>query len=255
MNLLFFDIDGTLLPEGKTEISEKVVSAIKELKNEETKIFICTGRCYGQAKSHIDALSLDSYIVSNGQEVCLDGEIIYKSTMSKSELSEIETIASTYNLTLGVETRNNMVLKKTEEAEFVKGVIEGYGFLDVEISDELNDEIFQYWLFGEEVDLDLANDILKDKYTLYRWNEQCLEISPLNENKYNGITKVTSVLDNTITYGFGDGINDLEMLKGVTHSVAMGNACDEVKKISEYVTADINDDGLIKAFKVLSLGK
>ncbi|MFR2563038.1 MAG: HAD family hydrolase [Anaeromassilibacillus sp.] len=33
------------------------------------------------------------------------------------------------------------------------------------------------------------------------------------------------------------------MMKVVGHSIAMGNAVDELKEVADYVTADILDDG------------
>ncbi len=46
---------------------------------------------------------------------------------------------------------------------------------------------------------------------------------------------------------FGDGENDLEMLKEVGVSVAMGNAVNEVKKIATMVTDSNEEDGLVTA--------
>ena len=50
-------------------------------------------------------------------------------------------------------------------------------------------------------------------------------------------------------YAIGDGYNDITMMKVVGHSIAMGNAVDELKEVADYVTADILDDGLYKAFE------
>ena len=46
---------------------------------------------------------------------------------------------------------------------------------------------------------------------------------------------------------FGDGGNDITMLAHVPHSVAMGNANDEVKKHAAYTTSDVLDDGIYRA--------
>ena len=52
---------------------------------------------------------------------------------------------------------------------------------------------------------------------------------------------------------FGDGVNDLEMLAHVGVGVAMGNARVELKEIAQYVTSDIEDDGVLNALVHLGI--
>jgi hypothetical protein len=54
---------------------------------------------------------------------------------------------------------------------------------------------------------------------------------------------------------FGDGNNDIDMLKHVGVGVAMGNANDLVKAASDFVTDTINDDGIFKALKISEFSK
>ena len=48
---------------------------------------------------------------------------------------------------------------------------------------------------------------------------------------------------------FGDGGNDISMLRHVGIGVAMGNARDEVKAAADYVTASVDEDGVAKALR------
>ena len=50
------------------------------------------------------------------------------------------------------------------------------------------------------------------------------------------------------TVAFGDGPNDVEMLRFAATAVAMGNAVDEVKKAATFVTDSVNEDGLYNGF-------
>ena len=52
---------------------------------------------------------------------------------------------------------------------------------------------------------------------------------------------------------FGDGENDMGMLQLAGIGVAMGNAEEVVKQIADYVTADIDDDGIEKALRHFGL--
>ena len=52
---------------------------------------------------------------------------------------------------------------------------------------------------------------------------------------------------------FGDGGNDIEMLRYVGTGVAMGNASDEVKAAADYVTTSVDDEGICHALKHFKL--
>ncbi len=45
----------------------------------------------------------------------------------------------------------------------------------------------------------------------------------------------------------GDGTNDISLLSTAGFAVAMGNAQDEVKKVADYVTLDVEHSGLAAA--------
>ena len=48
---------------------------------------------------------------------------------------------------------------------------------------------------------------------------------------------------------FGDGGNDIQMLSHAGIGIAMGNASDEVKKVADFVTDSVDEDGVYKALK------
>ena len=79
-------------------------------------------------------------------------------------------------------------------------------------------------------------------------------IVEVTANNVNKATAINSILDewkfdkNEII-AFGDSNNDLEMLDYVGVGVAMGNASDNVKNQSNYVTLDNDSDGIYYALK------
>jgi hydroxymethylpyrimidine pyrophosphatase-like HAD family hydrolase len=77
----------------------------------------------------------------------------------------------------------------------------------------------------------------------------------------NGITKATGMqhyldyrgMSRDDTVAIGDGTNDFEMIEFANIGIAMGNACDELKRRADMVTLSINDDGIYHAFTKLGL--
>ena len=55
------------------------------------------------------------------------------------------------------------------------------------------------------------------------------------------------------TVAIGDGANDIPMLKCAHCAIVMGNAPAEVKKLADFVTTDVDKDGIEHALKWLGV--
>jgi hydroxymethylpyrimidine pyrophosphatase-like HAD family hydrolase len=84
-----------------------------------------------------------------------------------------------------------------------------------------------------------------------RWSRHGLDIIPGNGDKLEGIRQYIELkeISRDEIIAFGDGENDIGMLKYAGIGVALGNAGDQVKMSADYVTADIDDDGVWKALQ------
>lgn len=82
-----------------------------------------------------------------------------------------------------------------------------------------------------------------------RWHPLFTDVIAAGVSKSIGIDKVLAYegLSLEDAMAFGDGGNDLSMIQHVPYGVAMGNACDELKAIANYVTDDVDHDGIAKA--------
>ena len=74
-------------------------------------------------------------------------------------------------------------------------------------------------------------------------------------SKQHGIDLIAAHygIDLKDTLAFGDGGNDISMLRHAGIGIAMGNANDTVKQNADYVTDDIDNDGIVKALRHLDL--
>lgn len=84
-----------------------------------------------------------------------------------------------------------------------------------------------------------------------------IEVMPLGVDKGTGLSALAKYLKLTPSevMAVGDGENDLAMLRYAGLSVAMGNACDTVKKTARVVTESNDEDGLAKAVERVLRGE
>lgn len=102
-------------------------------------------------------------------------------------------------------------------------------------------------------------DYLKDNYQLIAKPFQGLvhsmftgdiyyEFNALDVNKYNAFKETLLLMNEDFDFiAFGDGHNDLELIEAATIGVAMGNACEKLKDIADYITDTNEEDGIAKA--------
>ena len=74
------------------------------------------------------------------------------------------------------------------------------------------------------------------------------EVTADDANKASGMLELAAHwgFDAAQTVAFGDGYNDVEMIRRAGLGVAMGNGCDEAKQAADYVADDVDRDGIYK---------
>ena len=96
--------------------------------------------------------------------------------------------------------------------------------------------------------------LLKHSWTA-RITPDLVDLIPNGVGKDTGIREVCERfgISREETMGFGDGQNDLVMLKYVGTAVAMDNAADNVKAAADYVTLTTEEGGITKALQHFGL--
>lgn len=255
---IFFDIDGTLVSFETHRMPQSTINALKILREKGIKVFIATGRAF----SVIDNLGdeeFEGYITVNGG-CCLNKnrETIYKNTiLSADKKALVEYLTGTKTFPCMAATGNKVIINYVDEN--VRQMLDLINFTEPEVCDFnkeiIEKEIFQLMAFvnkPEEGYL-LENVLLNCDAT--RWSPLFTDIIAKGNSKQTGIDKILEYykLDLKDTMAFGDGGNDIAMLKHVAVGIAMGNAADNVKQSADYVTNSVDDDGIWTALKKLSV--
>jgi hydroxymethylpyrimidine pyrophosphatase-like HAD family hydrolase len=111
------------------------------------------------------------------------------------------------------------------------------------------DSVLQANVFmGPELEAEFMEKVMPNSVAT-RWTPQFADVNCIGLSKRTGIEAFCRHfgIDLSETMSFGDGGNDISMLKSTAIGVAMGNANQEVKEAANYVTADVDDDGIWKA--------
>ena len=94
-----------------------------------------------------------------------------------------------------------------------------------------------------------------EKCKITRWCPFGIDIISKTGGKVTGIKKMLEhygITEQEII-AFGDAENDLDMIEFAGIGVAMGNAKDEVKAVADYVTTDVDENGIWNACKYFGL--
>ena len=247
---IFFDIDGTLVSFKTHTMPSSTRKALYELHKKGIKIFIATGR-YKDGLDVLGDIPFDGYITLNGQYCYTNQEVIYENTIQKEDLATLLKVLDDSPFPCGFTMKNGKVYNyKDERVAQIHEITHNDDQPTGDLSQVIDEKVYQVMCFVSNKEEDL---LLKQMphCTSARWHPLFTDISPLGGTKLRGIDQFLSYyhIDINETMAFGDGGNDLEMIKHVAHGVAMGNGEEELKQVAEYVTSDVDEDGIVKALK------
>lgn len=252
--LIFFDIDGTLLDRDK-KIPESTKRAIAELKKAGHELVVATGRGPFMLAEVSKALGIESYVSFNGSYVVYKGEVLYRHAIEEKRLEELTRLTDAnrhplvYMTPEGMRTSTDQNAYQDAGSEAMKLKLPPH-----EPGYYKGKEIYQCLLFCTEEDEGCYKESFSE-LGYNRWHPYGSDLLPPGGSKAKGIEVLIQKagFQPEDVYAFGDGLNDLEMLTLVHHSVAMGNAPEEVKRAARYVTKDVSEDGIWHGLQMLGL--
>ncbi len=274
--LIFLDIDGTLTEPGSNVPPESALKAIRGAQEKGHKVLLCSGRNYAML-SPLLKYNFDGVVASAGGYVMVDDEVIYDHPMTKEQANTalealhaegvfctVETLDATYgDEDLGTFLADNAGTKGNSEIErWRKALAESLNIRPMSEFDGTKPVYKVVIMCMKDEQLQPARDLLEKDFNFVIQeitdpDHPCLngELIGRAFDKGRGILRVCEHLGIPVedTIGFGDSMNDLEMIETVGTSVCMANGSQKLKEMSDIVCPAVTEDGMAKAFRDLGL--
>ena len=263
LKLIAFDLDGTILRDNK-ELSRRSLEALELAAGKGIRIVPATGRLYSGIPEEIRTLPFVRYVIAaNGAEVydAAEGKVLRRAELTLAEAGRIlayikgePAILGCYRDGKGWMDREE--LSRMEEyaqtpklAEIMKRVYTPVDGMEnfLKSSDHTVQKLMLFY-----------SDLEARKRTLERMGAELADLavstSVPNNTEINAreATKGGALkflceylhLNRRESAAFGDGTNDITMIRQAGTGIAMGNACPEVLKAADQVTKSNDQDGV-----------
>ncbi len=275
--ILFIDVDGTLI-DYQTNTPSSAKNAIDVARKNGHIVFLCTG-CSKYELSKRDLPRVDGLICGNGTYIEYHDETLFHNFLDTKDVKDIVDWCNSKEIGFYLESNNGMFCNKYMLLKgpdtFIKYAL-GKGKTIENSSLIANSFIKDMTLLnGEDLyrdDVNKISYILSSYKTYIEFTER---FNRLNNGTWGGKDKDTLFGDVTVSdinkgvavertiehlslkredcLAFGDSDVDLPMFCSCGYSIAMGNASDKVKQAASYITSNVEEDGLFKAFQYLDL--
>lgn len=246
IKIAFFDIDGTLIDMNRKVISEKMVYTLKELQRNNILICIATGRTPLELPD-FQGVEFDAFLTFNGSYCYNKRQKIFCNPIPKRDVYQIIENASGISRPVLIATLDRLAANGKDQ-DLVDYI--AFAKLEVEVAEDFwevakKEDVYQIMLGCREREY---AKILKhvENAKIAAWWDRAVDVIPVTGGKGVGIEKILEhyCLKKEEAIAFGDGDNDIEMLKAVGLGIAMENGSEKLKAAADRICGHVAEDGI-----------
>lgn len=274
IRIIALDLDGTLLNSDK-ELTPGNRAALERCAAAGIEIVPTTGRFYNAMPAVIRELPFVRYVITiNGAEAAdlRTGEVLYKAELPWQQavelMRELDGYPVIYDCFMG-----NRAYMTAGQKQHIDAMVSSPHYR--KMFHELREPVpeLKAFLAQRQTDVQKVQFFTPDAALRRRLLEELprrypgtyasssvsdnVEVNQLRANKGSALLALADHLgaDHSATLSFGDGLNDLSMLRDAGIGVAMANACDEAKAAADRITLSCDEDGVARSILELCFGE
>jgi len=260
--IIYSDIDGTLL-NSSHHISPDTREKILELDRRGIPFILVSARMPDGVEVIRKELGNHRPIICYSGALILDehGKPMYSRRMDLKLAAEIEDTLKKHcpGICCNAYGGNLWVVENDKDPRVIREerIVEGKSLAgDMKKVFEKDGGIHKFLLMGNPEDIIWAESFLRHTYpklSVSKSNESYLEVMDKAVDKAQGVRILCShyEISPEEAAAFGDGENDVGMLKAVKYGFAMGNAPENVKNKAAFVTLTNDEEGILDVIKKL----
>ncbi|WP_057880745.1 Cof-type HAD-IIB family hydrolase [Companilactobacillus kimchiensis] len=254
IKLVATDMDGTFLTDDKHFDKERFGRVYDYMIQNKIQFVSASGNQYRQLRNFFKDFPQTLFVAENGALVgshdkifrtdVFDDELTQKTIKILNSLPDIQTVFS---------GQKSAYVLDTATPEFFK--MSNFYFPEIKSVTDLatiNDKVLKFSLScpptETEAYMDKLANLIGPEVSIVTSGHGDIDVIRADVNKATGLKYLSELLNikPEEMCAFGDGGNDLEMLRYVGHGVAMKNASEIVHQTAKYETVDNNQQGVIQ---------
>lgn len=253
---LFFDIDGTLLDNKTWSIPQSAIEALKKARENGHYLFINTGRTYSGLTEVRKQFEFDGYQCGCGCHLVFRGEVLLEQHVEQNRGKEILKKMRACNVFGAVEALETIYFPEEKttipmlEWEKEYYVEHGMGeIVDFDHAEFIYDKLFLFT--DESSDMKTFSEFVSEDMIVIDRGNGNYEVAQKEFTKGTACEFMMKKLGLELNqiYVFGDSMNDLEMFKFAKHTIAMGEHAEGLEPYTEFITKNVDDEGIAYALK------